>query len=452
MKFYSLSLALFFSIVGPLAANTADDYVGLVTGSAKEKQAAWARIQTDFAPDQIPMLLDVLHVSQSQQLRTMAVGLMQKTTGLDIGMEIDLWYDWLWNQDDRKDHPELAEFKSKLWRHIDPKFARYFDASHPLDIRLDEVRWGGVVQDGIPPLRNPKLVTAKKAKYLGGRNVVFGLEINGEARAYPKRIAAWHEMVVETVGGVPIAAVYCTLCGTMVVFETELNGTQYDLGTSGFLYRSNKLMFDQATQSLWNTLWGVPVIGPLTGKVELPRHSVVTTTWTEWKRRHPDTKVLAIDTGEKRDYSEGAAYRDYFATDSLMFTVPDPNDALPNKAEVFTMVLPPEGKPVGEESEALALSADFLANNPIHTDSLSGVDFVILTDTSGANRAYRLAGQRFDAYDGKDTVTDSAGITWQLTEMNLSATDGSSVLARLPAQRAFWFGWHAAFPNTRLVK
>jgi len=105
-----------------------------------------------------------------------------------------------------------------------------------------------------------------------------------------------------------------------ILYHTEHAGTVHELGTSGFLYRSNKLMYDRATQSLWSTLRGEPVIGPLVGQgIRLARGSVVTTTWGEWRRRHPHTSVLSIDTGHTRDYAEGAAYRDYFATDALMF-------------------------------------------------------------------------------------------------------------------------------------
>ena len=146
---------------------------------------------------------------------------------------------------------------------------------------------------------------------------------NGDVRAYPKRILAWHELFTDEVGRVPVAGVYCTLCGTVILFETEHDGVRHELGTSGFLYRSNKLMYDRATQSLWSTFGGRPVIGPLAMEdIRLEVRSVVTTTWGEWRRRHPTTKVLSLNTGHRRDYSEGAAYREYFSTDELMFNVP----------------------------------------------------------------------------------------------------------------------------------
>ncbi len=251
-------------------------------------------------------------------------------------------------------------------------------------------------------------------------------------------------MFVDEVGGVPVAGVYCTLCGTMILFETVHDGVAHQLGTSGFLYRSNKLMYDQATQSLWNTIWGRPVIGPLADQdIELARRGVVTTTWGEWRRRHPGTKVLSLDTGHDRDYDEGVAYRDYFATDELMFTVPELDRRLRNKAEILALLLDPE-KP-------LAISAKYLDEHRLYQDQSGAVAFVVLTDRSGANRAYETRDLRFQSWDDDRTAVDENGVEWTLHEDRLESAAGD-VLARLPAHRAFWFGWYAAYPDTRLVR
>lgn len=93
---------------------------------------------------------------------------------------------------------------------------------------------------------------------------MFGLVVNGAARAYRKRILGWHEMATDQVGGVGLTMVYCTLCGTVIPFESQAGGRSFRFGTSGLLYRSNKLMFDEETRSLWSTFEGVPVVGPLT--------------------------------------------------------------------------------------------------------------------------------------------------------------------------------------------
>ncbi len=167
---------------------------------------------------------------------------------------------------------------------------------------------------------------------------MFGIEIEGDRRAYPKRILAWHELFRDVVGGVPVHGVYCTLCGTMILYKSEAGGRRHRLGTSGFLYRSNKLMYDADTESLWSTIHGAPVLGPRAAAgFRLEALSVVTTTWGAWRDRHPDTRVLSLDTGHRRDYREGAAYREYFATDELMFSVPFSDTRLRNKDEVLAL-------------------------------------------------------------------------------------------------------------------
>ena len=190
---------------------------------------------------------------------------------------------------------------------------------------------------------------------------MFGVSVNGVARAYPKRILAWHEMALDRLGDVELTIVYCTLCGTVIPYESVVEGRHITFGTSGLLYRSNKLMFDHETKSLWNTFEGVPVVGALVDSgVRLTHRSVVTTTWGEWRRRHPGTTVLSVETGHQRDYSEGAAYRKYFATDRLMFAVPALDDRLGTKDEV--VVLLAEG-PSGTR-HPLAISVEFLEGQP----------------------------------------------------------------------------------------
>ena len=419
-------------------------FLTLVAGEQQDLPQALEVIESTWKPSHLPMALDVLRLIRNPGASVALVQAMQRETGAEHGYDIGAWQRDLWNAPEALP-PRYAAFKGALYSLIDPRFSAYFDAVGEPLIRLDEIVWGGVRQDGIPPLRNPAMLGADDADYLEDGHIVFGISVDGDARAYPKRILGWHEMFVDTVGGVPVAGVYCTLCGTVILYLTEHDGVNHALGTSGFLYRSNKLMYDQATQSLWSTMRGTPVAGPLAGKgIVLERGSVVTTTWGEWRRRHPDTRVLSLDTGHQRDYAEGAAYRDYFATDEVMFAVPALDTRLKNKDEVFTLLL------ARHPERPLAISADFLAANPVHHDAVEDTALVVLTDPTGANRAYASDEVRFTAYDGDRSVRDREGGSWTLSEHALSAGDGR-VLHRIPAQRAFWFGWYSAFPHTRLV-
>ncbi len=154
-----------------------------------------------------PLILEVDRFSRNHQLSHDLLTTLKRASGQKLGEDRDQWRQWLWKQNYQplKNYPE---FKSRLYRRIDPRFAKYFHNDRPATIRLDEVRWGGVVQDGIPPLRKPQMISPSEATYLSPGNIVFGIEVNGEARAYPKRILAWHEMFVDTIQGIPLAGVY----------------------------------------------------------------------------------------------------------------------------------------------------------------------------------------------------------------------------------------------------
>ena len=229
----------------------------------------------------------------------------------------------------------------------------------------------------------------------------------------------------------------------MVLYETRFDGKNHELGTSGFLYRSNKLMYDKATSSLWNTLHGTPVVGPLVGKkIALKRRSVVTSTWGEWRERHPETTVLSLDTGHRRDYGEGVAYQDYFKTDRVMFSTPGLDKRLPNKREVVALRK-------SDPATAVAVDTEFLKAHPVYHLKVGDDSVVILTTKTGESRVYQANGHTLKSWDGKMTARDEKGGAWQLTEQGL--TQSKTVLPRYPSHQSFWFGWRAQFPKTRLI-
>lgn len=427
----SLTTADRVLILSLLEANSDPDFQ--IQEISRRYDAAW------IAPT-----LETFHFVRNDLIRNTLLNNLRKTTGQDFGQDINAWYRWLWNQPEIKAEG-YADFKAEFYERIDPRFGKYFRGRQDLArLRLDEIRWGGVEQDGIPPLRNPKMISASKADYMGDDNVVFGIEVNGDVRAYPKRILAWHEMFTDTVGGVDLAGVYCTLCGSFILYDADDGVLTHKLGTSGFLYRSNKLMYDRQTQSLWNTIKGEPLLGPLVDKgITLNHRSVVTTTWGKWKKLHPDSKVLSLDTGHHRNYDEGVAYHAYFATDDLMFNTPFQDTRLKNKREVLALRFK------GQAGKSVAIDTAFLDKNRVYQNRLGSQRYVVVTDETGANRVYDPGGVEFVSTNG-NSVSDKQGVAWRVTESRLEHPNGSYA-KRLPYHRAFWFGWHATFPNTVLI-
>ena len=371
------------------------------------------------------------------------VARLKHLTGADPGTR---WFDWmLWQQA----HPEFipypgyAGFLTDLLAGIDPRFRRFLAADVPHEIRIEEIAWGGVAVDGIPALDNPRLIAAGDAAYLNDDDPVFGIEINGDARAYPLRIANWHEMVNDVVGGVPVSLAYCTLCGAGILFDGRVEGRREPLtfGSSGLLYRSNKLMYDRQTDSLWNQFTGRPVVGPLTGsKIELRVLPVVLTSWAQWRARHPSTRVLALETGFQRDYRSGAAYHDYFTSPELMFPALIKDKRLAQKDLVFGIRVPG-----GVKAWPLA---DF-AGGAVINDHVGFVDVVLIGDPQGRGaRAYRAEGHRFARGSSPDELV-AGDDRWRVSEENLIGPDGRT-LPRLPAHVAYWFAWAGYFEDATL--
>jgi len=450
-----------------------DDFLIAAFQGGSEADAALERIEAAGWQDGyaaiVVDLLDLLQRTSFAQprgwlgLRGLVV-FLEAQTGQAFGGDIGRWRRWVWSLP-YEPHSQYGEFKGALYAALDPRFADFFVPPVRSSIRLDEIQWGGVAVNGIPPLDHPDNLNAASAEYLDDDNIVFGLFVAGAARAYPKRILAWHELARDELGGRELTIVYCTLCGTVIPYESNVGGKLRRFGTSGLLYQSNKLMFDDETKSLWSSLTGTPVVGPLVGSgLELNWLPVVTTTWGEWRSRHPETTVLSLDTGFRRDYREGAAYRQYFATDELMFDVSLRDQRLANKAEVFTLRSGGENGS-GDAADAadagrpIAISVERLAAQRVYQVETGEPAIVVITDSSGASRAYASGEYRFaeTLNDGaprdEGVVRDSDGGIWEITEDALVASRDSRLqLPRVPAHRSFWFGWVAQHPDTILIR
>lgn len=422
------------------------DVLSLLGPDAAANQVTIKKLSSAWDMKRFRRCLDLLPVVPQDTVPAALLQVFREHYGPENGSDVAAWHRKLWQLERGKSEadPSYSDFKALLYRRIDPRFSEYFGHDKRGSINLSEVVWGGVTRDEIPPLRSPKMVSANDATYLSASDTVFGIDINGDSRAYPKRILAWHELFTDRIGGIDIVGAYCTLCGAMIPYESHTNAGALTFGTSGFLYRSNKLMYDEQTKSLWLTLTGKPVLGSQVGRgIKLVSRPVVTTNWAEWKKLHPNTKVLSLDTGHSRDYTEGAAYKDYFASDKLMFPVPELSSDLPTKAEVLELSW--------AKKLATAISVDFLKSNSVYHGQVSGVPFVILTDGSGANRAYRSV-VKFKSQSNDKEITDSNGQQWLVSENELRCVQTSQTAPRLPCHRAFWFAWHAVYPQGKLLR
>ncbi|MDD9914513.1 MAG: DUF3179 domain-containing (seleno)protein, partial [Rhodospirillaceae bacterium] len=186
---------------------------------AEVRDAALRRIELRGKTDVVAGLIRFLRYSYETKA---VVKTLERITGAKPGPE---WSDWMLWQEANPDIPVFEGhdgFLADRMARIDDKFRLFLQRGVKHEIRLEEITWGGVVKDGIPALTNPDLVSPddELAAYLKPDELVFGVSINGDTRAYPLRFLDWHEMFNDVIGGKPVSLAYCTLCGSGILFAT----------------------------------------------------------------------------------------------------------------------------------------------------------------------------------------------------------------------------------------
>ncbi len=248
-----------------------------------------------------------------------------------------------------------ADAKRQIYTPVDSRWEIFFDEDQGVDWRL--ITWGGVIADDrplgdngpcncIPSLDNPATTDAAGGSWYADDRVIFGVVVNDEALALPRHQMEVHEMVNITLGGRALGIPYCTLCGSAQAYVTDnvKDTNRVVLRTSGLLSRSNKVMYDLTTGSMFDTFTGQALTGPLgEAGVVLEQVSVVGSTWGDWKEAHPDTRILAEDGGIGREYRDDPlGSRDAFGP---IFPVGDVDPRL-STMELVVGVISPDGTPI----------------------------------------------------------------------------------------------------------
>ena len=423
----------------------------LTSGPPEERAAAARALAAARDPSLVPGLVDAYFFLPRGE-RADALAALAALTGERPGERYHDWVELVGRRRDLAPKPGYLAFKAELLARIDPRFKTILYDGAPARIRPEEIVFGGVPVEGIPALDRPAHIPAAAASYLSDAERVFGVSVQGEARAYPLRILDWHEMVNDVVGGEPVTLSYCTLCGSGVLYATRgADGVERTFGTSGLLYRSNKLMVDRQTGTLWSNLTGEAVLGRLAdAPVRLAVLPVVVTTWKEWRSRHPATTVLALDSGAERRwgfrYLPGAAGQ---RRAGVAFPVWLRSGALDPKAEIYAVRL-------GERAKAYPVERAL--RERVINDALGGEPLVVVADPgSGAVRAYRRGARTFKpgGPPGTDAaeLVDAAGRRWTAGEEALATAEPDPQippLPRLPGHLSYWLGWYAFFPQSEL--
>lgn len=315
-----------------------------------------------------------------------------------------------------------------------PTADRSLPETYTLEELEDELRSGGPGKDGIPSIDEPRFAPADDPpSTLDDDDPVFGVELNGETRAYPQYVLVWHEVVNDVVGGEPVAVTYCPLTGTTQGFHRG----PVEFGVSGSLINTNLVMYDRGTDTWWPQMLARGIDGPLEGEY-LEEFQVVWTTWKRWRETHPDTVVLTENTDHARDYGRDpyGAYNPasgYYEDESTLFPPLRRDDRFHPKAVVLG---------TRNRDGATAVPKSKLREETVLVGETGGVTHVAVYDPSlDTGYVYRNPEER-------QVAEASDGIS-----VDGTVHDPDSLpLDRQIAYDAMWFAWFGYYPSTEVYE
>ena len=293
---------------------------------------------------------------------------------------------------------------------------------------------GGVSKDGIPSIDNPSFAGPEWGDdQMDPGDPVFGVELEGEARAYPQHILVRHEIVNDEFGDRGVAVTYCPLTGTVIGYE---RGT-VEFGVSGNLVNSNLIMYDRETDSWWPQMLGTSILGPLKGRAlrEVP---VTWTTWERWRKTHADTAVLTDETDRAFDYrsdpyGEYNPAVGYYSRHGTLFDTMAKDESYHPK-EVFISARNEDG--------AVTFHKNQLREKRLLEATVGGVPYLAVYDHALDSAA---------VYRNPDGMTFTAE-SQQYTGQNGEQFEGDELpLEQVNAFDAMWFAWAGFYPSTEVV-
>jgi hypothetical protein len=318
-----------------------------------------------------------------------------------------------------------------------------------------EVLPGGPPPDGILPVDTPCTVDVATADaWLQDDESVLLVEVGGEARAYPLAIMTQHEIVNDVLAGVPLTVTYCPLCNSGLAFERVLDGEAWDFGTSGRLLRSNLVMYDRQTRTLWSqfsgtALWGDPAV---VGR-ELVRVPTQLLGWSTVRESRPDATVLGRASVPGREYGSNP-YPGYEGTGSgFLFRGPtderlDPDARVVGLGDGDAAVALPLDRL--REERAVRLNVDGAAVSVVFAPGqASALDAASVADGVEVGQTGAFAVDRLEP-DGDGRFLDPA--TGAVHDVTGRVVEGDAPdLVRVPLDDTFWFVWFAFHPGTAIA-
>ena len=262
--------------------------------------------------------------------------------------------------------------------------------------------------------------------------LVLGININGEAKAYPISLIGYHHQVRDTLGGKPIMVTYCTVCRTGRVFEPLVNGKLENFRLVGMDY-FNAMFEDETTKSWWRQANGEAITGTLKGTF-LPELETQQTSLATWLKLYPNSKIMQPDLKFEENYDSTVKYESGKSSKELTGT-----DSLSWRRKSWVV-----GLQIGKES--IAIDWNRLLKERIVNIEVGKKPVVL---------ALAVDNKSFFAFERPDNQTkftiknDSLITQNQRFDLKGMNWDSKKSLKKINASQEFWHSWQTFHPDTK---
>ena len=292
------------------------------------------------------------------------------------------------------------------------------------------------------PYDSPEFASADAVK-VDSDDKVLAVNLGGQARAYPIRTMGYHHIVNDTVGGVPIAVTYCTLCHTGLVWSPVIDGKRLHFRLAG-INNGNALLRDEETSTIWQQSTGEAIFGPLKGRqLELVRSDELS--FALWRKEQPQGQVLKPDATYEAEYDPKDWERHVARTRTVVDTTK--SGIGPHQLMI--------GVTVGGQNKAYPIEAVLAAK--LIQDRIDGSPVVIVVGPDGASiRAFAVgtdAPLTFAGGEGDIVMRDAqTGSAWNFQECAVDGRLVGQCLKEIDAHKDYWFDWMNHHPESAVFK
>lgn len=269
--------------------------------------------------------------------------------------------------------------------------------------------------------------------------LVIGVELNGEAKAYPVEIIGYHHQVQDTLAGEPIMVTYCTVCRTGRVYSPFINGKKETFRLVG-MDHFNAMFEDNTTKSWWQQATGVAVTGKLKGTSlkEIPSQQM---TLAAWLRAYPQSKILQADPVFQAKYDSLAGFDKGTIESSL-----EKRDTASWKMKSWVVGVAVPGA-------SKAYDWNDLVKHQLIEDSLPNLPILVYLEKDSTS--FHVWKRKLDGPSLR-FVKDSAGLKdintqslWNEDGVCVEGTLKGSHLSPVQASQEFWHAWENFHPGTQ---